>query len=91
MVASNQAIARPTRTPHQIAMVHRAQAPAEQLASAPTGQRPGAAATVTGWPPNLPVGTPPLTTADLPTVIDRVVHELDRRVTAARERKGWTA
>lgn len=33
----------------------------------------------------------PLTAADLPTVIDQVVGELDRRVTAARERRGWTA
>jgi hypothetical protein len=32
-----------------------------------------------------------LTAADLPAVIDRVVGELDRRVAAARERRGWTA
>jgi hypothetical protein len=57
----------------------------------PTGQRPGVAAMVTGRPHNQPMGIPPLTAADLPSVIDRVVHELDRRVTAARERKGWTA
>lgn len=31
-----------------------------------------------------------LTAADVPGVVDHVVRELDRRVTAARERKGWT-
>ncbi|MGW6194773.1 hypothetical protein ACWF0M_01370 [Kribbella sp. NPDC055110] len=35
-------------------------------------------------------GPTALTAADLPHVVGRVVRELDRRVTAARERKGWT-
>jgi hypothetical protein len=91
VVADNQVVARPTRTPQPVAMVHRAQTSAAQPVPAPTRQRPGTDITITGWPPNLPPAAPPLTTADLPTVINRVVNELDRRVIAARERKGWTA
>jgi hypothetical protein len=36
-------------------------------------------------------GATPLTAADVPGVVDQVVREIDRRVTAARERRGWTA
>jgi hypothetical protein len=32
----------------------------------------------------------PLTVQDMPVVIDRVVREIDRRVVAARERRGWS-
>jgi hypothetical protein len=36
-------------------------------------------------------GAAPLTAADVPGVVDQVVREIDRRVVAARERRGWTA
>jgi len=36
-------------------------------------------------------GATPLTAADVPGVVDQVVREIDRRVVAARERRGWTA
>ncbi|MFE9775578.1 hypothetical protein ACFYOV_28690 [Streptomyces sp. NPDC005931] len=32
-----------------------------------------------------------LTTQDMPVVVDHVVREIDRRMTAARERRGWPA
>ncbi|MTH70309.1 hypothetical protein GJ743_18255 [Agromyces bracchium] len=38
-----------------------------------------------------PTAVPVLGAADIPAVVERVVGELDRRVTAARERRGWTA
>ena len=54
-----------------------------------TASRPG-----TRWAdagaPAAPSATP-LTAADLPGVVDQVVREIDRRVVAARERRGWTA
>jgi hypothetical protein len=36
-------------------------------------------------------GATPLTAADVPGVVNQVVREIDRRVVAARERRGWTA
>lgn len=36
-------------------------------------------------------GTAPLTDADVPRVVDHVVRELDRRLVATRERRGWTS
>jgi hypothetical protein len=36
-------------------------------------------------------GATPLTAADVPGVVDQVVREIDRRVVAARERRGWTS
>lgn len=36
-------------------------------------------------------GAAPLTAADVPGVVDQVVREIDRRVVAVRERRGWTA
>ncbi|MGZ4617149.1 MAG: hypothetical protein ACXV5Q_01945 [Frankiaceae bacterium] len=47
-----------------------------------------------GWAgPGVPAtpGAAPLTAADVPGVVDQVVREIDRRVVAARERRGWTA
>ncbi|MET9901712.1 hypothetical protein [Streptomyces sp. NPDC006446] len=41
-------------------------------------------APATGWT------RPPLIERDMPLVVDHVVREIDRRVTAARERRGWT-
>lgn len=80
-----------------VAMVHRAPTPS----SASPGPR------VEPTPPGLSVhwadptgtrtaarpapGATPMTLADLPGVVERVVTEIDRRVAAARERKGWTA
>ena len=49
------------------------------------------------WPSRPETGAPsapgatPLTAADLPVVIDQVVRDIDRRVIAARERRGWTS
>jgi hypothetical protein len=76
-----------------VAMTHRAPAtaiPAAARGAAPHPSQPS----VVGWARDAASGVTtvaPLTAADLPSVIDRVVGELDRRVTAARERKGWTA
>ncbi|KQV73503.1 hypothetical protein ASC64_18890 [Nocardioides sp. Root122] len=36
-------------------------------------------------------GATPLTAADVPGVVDHVVREIDRRLVASRERRGWTA
>jgi hypothetical protein len=47
-----------------------------------TGEGPGAARSAADR-------SAALTADDVPGVVDRVVRELDRRVTAARERKGW--
>lgn len=38
-----------------------------------------------------PPGATPLTAADVPGVVDHVVREIDRRLVASRERRGWTA
>ncbi|CUR61790.1 hypothetical protein NOCA150090 [metagenome] len=40
--------------------------------------------------PSVP-GATPLTAADVPGVVDHVVREIDRRLVASRERRGWTA
>lgn len=83
----------PYRAASPVAMTHRA--PAATTAAPP--QRPAAGAPQplgVAWatdPAPGRVGAQPLTAADLPSVIDRVVGELDRRVTAARERRGWTS
>jgi hypothetical protein len=49
------------------------------------------AATGRGRPPAVAPGSEhsPLTAGDLPLVVDRVVRELDRRLVAVRERRGW--
>jgi len=75
-----------------VVMTHRVPA-----AAGPAAVRSAASAssqsTALHWPADAPAspGATPLTAADLPSVIERVVGELDRRVTAARERRGWTA
>jgi hypothetical protein len=45
------------------------------------------------WEGSTVPGTAPvaLTASDLPGVVDHVVREIDRRVVAARERRGWTS
>lgn len=76
----------PRSAPPVLALVHRA-APAPAPGTTPT--TPPAAGATGGGQALTPL--PPLTAADLPRVVERVVGEIDRRVTAARERRGWTA
>jgi hypothetical protein len=88
--------------PPPVELVHRRPAsPAfEAAANRPAGARVnGTAAPGTRWAgprwadagaPAAP-GAAPLTAADVPGVVDQVVREIDRRVVAARERRGWTA
>ena len=67
------------------AVAHR---PADARANA-TASRPATRWADTGAP--AAPGATPLTAADVPGVVDQVVREIDRRVVAARERRGWTA
>jgi hypothetical protein len=76
-----------------VAMIHRSATMTTAAAARGAAQNPSQAAAV-NWGADAVGRTDvvaPLTAADLPSVIDRVVGELDRRVTAARERRGWTA
>ncbi len=62
----------------------------------PAGARPSTSAPRPGWQPTEPdrpfaPGATALTDADVPRVVDHVVRELDRRVVASRERRGWTS
>ncbi|MGI5400301.1 hypothetical protein ACQEVG_12755 [Streptomyces sp. CA-135486] len=54
---------------------------------------PGAAGPARGPFDQPPLGrtAPALTATDMPVVVDHVVREIDRRLVAARERKGWFA
>lgn len=59
------------------------------------GARANATAQRAAWGPaaagiSTAPGAAPLTDADVPRVVDHVVRELDRRVVASRERRGWT-
>lgn len=85
--------------PTRVEIVHRQ--PITSSASSPgrVGQRPtevrtSAASWRTGAGPggSPPIaGAAPLTAADVPRVVDHVVREIDRRLVASRERRGWTA
>lgn len=87
-----QRLATTERPAGPVPMVHRAALPVHPAVSR------GVAGTNPPQPPSVrwldnaapPAGVTPLTAADLPSVVDRVVGEIDRRVTAARERRGWT-
>lgn len=87
------AAAGPHRAVNPVVMTHRITA----AAPAASPRRPAAGAPQplgVAWAADPVAGrasAQPLTAADLPSVIDRVVGELDRRVTAARERRGWTS
>ncbi|GGK63429.1 hypothetical protein [Ornithinimicrobium pekingense] len=80
-----------------VAMVHRAPtpssaSPAPRVEPAPPGLSVHWADPTGTRAPTPPApGATPMTLADLPGVVERVVTEIDRRVAAARERKGWTA
>lgn len=76
-------------TPPIVPLVHRT-ASASPASSVPPADRATSSASV-HWSNAAPGAAAPLTSADLPQVIERVVGEIDRRVTAARERRGWTA
>jgi hypothetical protein len=84
--------------PPQIELVHRLLTPSALEAathrSADARMNPTASRSGPGWAdmraPIAP-GSTPLTTADLPGVVDQVVRDIDRRVVAARERRGWTS
>ena len=74
--------------------VHRASlagAP-DTVSSQPTPTHPPVRA-VAHWDGSAGHGTAPaaLTASDLPGLVDHVVREIDRRVVAARERRGWTS
>lgn len=75
-----------------VPLVHRA-APAAAAPSAVPASRPPVTPTAgLKWDgAGAVIPLPPLTSADIPQVVDRVVGEIDRRLTAARERRGWTA
>jgi hypothetical protein len=66
-----------------------AAAPVE--AARPAPETPSERSRLTPGPGGGRAGAAPLTAADLPVVVDRVVREIDRRVVAARERRGWTS
>lgn len=85
--------------PTRVEIVHRQ--PTTSFASSPerVGQGPTAVLTSSAsWrtgagPGGSPTtaGVAPLTAADVPRVVDHVVREIDRRLVASRERRGWTA
>ncbi len=91
-----QTASRP-HTPTRVPLVHRAtETVSRPPAASMTGVAPQSPAPMTALRFEDPRGAPapasvPLTAADLPRVVDRVMGELDRRIVAARERKGWTA
>lgn len=76
--------------PSAVPFVHRS--PAVAPAPSRAEVTPTAAPVAVRWgeAPEAPA-MPPLTSADIPRVVDRVVGEIDRRLVAARERRGWTA
>ena len=85
--------------PARVEIVHRqpgaSTAPAPESGahrSAEGEGRPAAWRTAAGQGvvPSVP-GATPLTAADVPGVVDHVVREIDRRLVASRERRGWTA
>lgn len=76
-------------TPPPVALVHRTALEPPPRSGSPTD--PETVAASVRWHDSAPETAAPLTSADLPHVIERVVGEIDRRVTAARERRGWTA
>lgn len=89
---------RPTSPPTRVELVHRQPtAPT----SGPSADRSPRDRTATDYPrPGTPQGTGyfpqapgavALTDADVPRVVDHVVRELDRRLVATRERRGWTS
>jgi hypothetical protein len=83
------------RTPRPTPMVHRQPAPTvagpREAALVPAGSAPLPLAARWVDAPTAGRPRPPLTERDLPVVVDRVVREIDRRVIAARERRGLTA
>lgn len=92
-----RAVRAPRPGPTRVELVHRQPAPSAVSASGewPVGVRANAAAQRPAWGPTaagMPsaAGAAPLTDADVPRVVDHVVRELDRRVVASRERRGWT-
>lgn len=92
-----RAVPAPRQAPTRVELVHRQLAPSAVSTSGewPAGVRASAAAQRPGWGPTaagMPPapGAAPLTDADVPRVVDHVVRELDRRVVASRERRGWT-
>lgn len=88
----------PLSAPPQVELVHRLPTPsafeAGMTRAADTRTNASASRPGPSWPdlraPIAP-GATPLTAADLPGVIDKVVRDIDRRVVAARERRGWTS
>jgi hypothetical protein len=84
--------------PRPVELVHRLPTPSASGAAAyrPADARVNGTAARAGTRcagPGAPVasGAAPLTAADVPGVVDQVVREIDRRVVAVRERRGWTA
>lgn len=87
---------RPVTAPTRVELVHRqpAQMPSASAADrsrheldASAYSRPASLPTLTAQAP----GDAALTDADVPRVVDHVVRELDRRLVASRERRGWTS
>ncbi len=88
----------PRPGPTRVELVHRqpVPSPGSTPREGPALVRSSAASQRPGWGPAAAAtphepGAAPLTDADVPRVVDHVVRELDRRVVASRERRGWTS
>lgn len=73
-----------------VPLIHRVGSPDPTAPAAAARASAGSASDMRAFPPAVP-SAPVLTTADLPIVVDRVVGEIDRRIAASRERRGWVA
>lgn len=79
--------------PPQVPQVHRTSPTLTPQTGAPHSVKAAAPVRVLAhWDGEARTGAVPpgLTASDLPVVVDHVVREIDRRVVAARERRGWT-